>query len=59
MQGSVLGPLLYLMYIKDITDLFSSAVTIKLFADKMKIYLEITDVGLPARYGKITHPIAI
>lgn len=42
-QGSVLGPLLFLLYINDITDLFTGAVNIKLFADDIKIYLEITD----------------
>ena len=40
-QGSVLGPLLFLIYVNDIADLFVNNVAIKLFADDIKIYLEI------------------
>jgi len=43
-QGSVLGPLVFSIYIDDITDLFPGAVNIKLFADDIKIYLELTDI---------------
>ena len=32
-QGSVLGPILFLIYINDISDEFCGNVTIKLFAD--------------------------
>jgi len=42
-EGSVLGPLLFLIFINDITDLFTGTVGIKLFADDIKIYLEISD----------------
>lgn len=43
-QGSVLGPLLFLLYINDIVDVLGSDATAKLFADDVKLYLNITDV---------------
>ena len=42
-QGSVLGPLLFLLFINDITKLFGPGVHIKLFADDVKIYAVIND----------------
>ena len=42
-QGSVLGPILFLIYINGIVDLFDgNCVQIKLYADDLKVYLEIT-----------------
>ena len=39
-QGSVLGPLLFILYVNDIPDLVDSK--IKMFADDIKIYRQIT-----------------
>ena len=44
-QGSVLGPLLFLLFVNDISDLTnnSSCVKIKLFADDVKLYAAVTN----------------
>jgi len=43
LQTSTIGPILFLIYINDIVDLFSNSdVSTKLFADDIKIYLELT-----------------
>ncbi|MFZ2537611.1 MAG: reverse transcriptase domain-containing protein, partial [Oscillospiraceae bacterium] len=42
-QGSVLGPLLFNLFINDVTDSLDSSSTTKIFADDIKIYSEITN----------------
>jgi len=37
-QGGVLGPLLFLLYVDDVTKLFSTSVLCKLYADDVKLY---------------------
>ena len=49
-QCSVLGPLLFLLYINDITDMFVDNIAIKLFADDIKIYMEIADNSQAAAF---------
>jgi hypothetical protein len=43
-QGTVLGPLLFVIYINDITDVIDHPVIMKLFADDIKIYTRITSI---------------
>ena len=37
-QGSCLGPLLFMIYINDVTDALGSDCTCQLFADDLKLY---------------------
>ena len=41
-QGSVLGPMLFIIFINDITDNLDQSTTAKLFADDIKLYSELS-----------------
>jgi len=56
-QGSVLGPLMFLLCINDIVDVLGPDLTVKLYADDIKLYSLIDNVGstdvLQRRLSKI------
>ena len=40
-QGSVIGPIIFLLFINDITDNMNPEINVKLFADDLKVYTEL------------------
>jgi len=53
-QGSCIGPLLFCVFINDVTDLFDPTIHIKLFADDIKIY---TELNLPTSDLQFQHQL--
>jgi ribonuclease P/MRP protein subunit RPP40 len=45
-QGSILGPVLFIIFVNDIARFVDDDVSVKLFADDAKMYSVITDVSV-------------
>jgi len=43
-QGSCIGPLLFILYVNDIADLFDNGYLCKLYADDLKLYTSVSTV---------------
>ena len=44
LQGSVLDPLIFLLFVNDLEQLFDRKITVKLFADYVKLYIIVRDI---------------
>ena len=53
-QGSVLGPILFIIYVNDLEDVFSNKATFKLFADDLKLY---SSFSIPSSYINLQHAL--
>jgi hypothetical protein len=47
-QGSTIGPILFLLFINDIVDIIKGDVSCKLYADDLKLYSAVTIQNMPA-----------
>jgi len=53
-QVEVLGPVLFLIYINDLIDVFGDILSVKLFADNAEAYAVLdSDVKVHSCYGKV------
>ena len=55
-QGSCLGPLLFLVYINDVLDIFKSPVNCKLYADDVKLYTELKTAADESCFLRLFRP---
>ena len=53
-QGSVLGPILFIIYVNDLEDVLSNKATFKLFADDLKLY---SSFNIPSSYVNLQHAL--
>ncbi len=44
-QGSVLGPILFLLYVNNVVDCVDESVKMKIFADEIKLYMSFLTEG--------------
>ena len=44
-QGSCIGPVLFVLCVNDVDKMFSNSTTTKLFADDLKLYTEFESIG--------------
>jgi len=53
MQGSCIGPLLFILYVNNIADLFTNYCLCKLYADDLKLYTIVFQLRLTWRIYKV------
>ena len=53
-HGSVIGPILFIIFIHDLEDVLSNKVTFKLFADDLKLY---SSFNIPSSYVNLQHAL--
>ena len=55
-QGSVLGPIFFIIYVNDLEDVLSNKATCKLLADDLKLY---SSFNIPSSYVNLQHALDI